>query len=269
VGRNIALNLRRLKVPVKLISALGDDVYGREALNEATEFGVDVTHTIVSTNDTSSTVIEIFDRDGAMKTGVKAPNPLELITIDYLKKKASVIDEADYCIVDASLSEDVLEYLGNNQKNTVFFVDPASKKDTEKLLDFIGKFEIIKPNQTEAEVLSGMTIENAEDAKKAAQKLNKKGVRQVYITLDDGGAVYHDGKEAIYIDGPKADPISTTGAGDAFDAALVYCLCHDLETDYSVKFATAASILTLQSEISVHPEFSEEKIKETMKEHGF
>lgn len=265
VGRNIALNLRRLKIPVKLISALTNDVYGKEAMNEATEYGVDMAHTVVSDNYTSSTVIEISDRDGTMKTGVKAANPLELITVDYLKKKASVIDEADYCVVEASLSEDVLEYLGNNHKNTVFFVDPASKKDTKKLLNHIGKFDIVKPNQTEAEVLTGITIENAKDAKKAAEMLIEKGVRKVFITLDDGGAVYHYGNEAVYIAAPKSDPISTTGAGDAFDAALIYCLYHDMETDYSVNFAIAASTLTLQTELAVHPELSEEKIKDTIK----
>jgi len=226
-------------------------------------------HTIVSDNYTSSTVLIISDAEKEMKGGVKAINPLELLTVDYLKEKASVIEGADYCVVDASLPKEVLEHLADQHKETVFFIDPASETESDKIQDLIGKFEIVKPNQEEAAALSGVTIDDVEDAKAAAQKLIKKGVQHVFMTMADGGTVYSNGDEALFIDVPSVDAVSSTGAGDALMAALTYCFYHSKEIEYSIKFAMAASVLTLKSEASVHSEFSEDKIKETMEELGF
>jgi len=269
VGRNIALNLNHLDTPVELVSALGNDAFGRDVLNKAKEAGIGVDHTIVSDNYTSSIVLIISDAEKDMKTGVKAINPLELLTVDYLKEKASVIDGAAYSVVDASLPKDVLEHLGNHHKETVFFIDPASEVESEKIQDLIGEFEIVKPNQEEAEALSGVTIDDVEDAKVAAQKLIEKGVQHVFMTMADGGTVYSNGAEDLFIDIPTVDAVSSTGAGDALMAALTYCFYHGKEIEYSIKFAMAASVLILKSEESVHPEFSEDKIKETMEELGF
>lgn len=269
VGWNIALNLSYLDIPVKLISALGKDGFGRDALKRAKEAKIDMDHTIISDKYASSTVMIISDSEKEAETGVKAINPLELITIDYLKEKASVIDEAAYCIVDASLPREVLEHLEDYHKKTVFFIDPASETESERLQHFIGKFEIVKPNQQEAETLSGVKIVDVTDAKKAGQKLIEKGVRHVFITLDDGGTVYCSEEEDLFIDVPTIDSISSTGAGDALISAMVYCFYHDREIEYSIKFSIAASVLTLKSENPVHPEFSENNIKETMKELGF
>lgn len=144
-------------------------------------------HTIVSDKHTSSTVMIISDSESNMETGVKAINPLELLTVDYLKEKAEVIDGAAYCVVDASLPREVLEHLVDHHQETVFFIDPASETESEKLQDFISKFDIVKPNQQEAETLSEMTIDDVKDAKKAAKKLVENGVQHVFITMDDGG----------------------------------------------------------------------------------
>jgi len=63
--------------------------------------------------------------------------------------------------------------------------------------------------------------------------------------------------------------VSSTGAGDALIAALTYSFYQDKEIEYSIQFSIAASVLTLKSEESVHPELSEGKIKKMMEELGF
>jgi len=121
----------------------------------------------------------------------------------------------------------------------------------------------------EAEALSGIAIDDVKGAKEATQHLIEKGFKGVFITIQDGGVVYSNGDENLFIDAPIMDAVSSTGAGDALMAALTYCFYHSKEIEYSIKFAMAASVLMLKSEASVHSEFSENKIKETMEELGF
>lgn len=157
-------------------------------------------------------------------------------------------------------------YLAENHQDKHILFDPASNEMAEKAKDIISGFHIVKPNQEEMEILSGASIETFEEAKKAGEILRDEGNRQIIITLEDGGAVYNDEMEWKLLEAPTIDPVSATGAGDAFNAALLYGFYHQFELEDSVKFAVAASTLTLQAKEAVHPDMSVNQVKRMMAE---
>ena len=90
--------------------------------------------------------------------------------------------------------------------------------------EILKKIDLITPNETEAQTLTGVQINDIEDARRAASVLLAKGVHEVIITLGSLGAYVTDGKQDWMIDSIKVDVVDTTGAGDAFNGGLVTAL---------------------------------------------
>lgn len=261
VGWNVAHNLKKLQIPVKLVSAVGSDIVGKEALGKVKALDID-TRYIIQRKETSSTMImHLSSESGKETVGVKAANALNAVTADYLKSIRKELDECEYFIIDGSVSPDVITFVSDNFPEAMIFLDPASEDEAEKLKGLIDQVDSVKPNESEVEVWTGMSVNNKNEAEKAVEDLLSKGVKQVILPLDDGGAVYSHGDSVHYINGKKVDPISPTGAGDAFLSAFVYGLSHEYALEDCVKFAVAASTLTLKSKETVSPDLSVEKLQ--------
>lgn len=101
-------------------------------------------------------------------------------------------------------------------KVTILNPAPAKKID-EELLKVT---DIIVPNETEAEVLTGIKVENLEDAKKAAEVFLNKGVKFVIITLGSRGAAVIGEDFSEVVPAFKVNAIDTTAAGDSFIGGL-------------------------------------------------
>ena len=111
--------------------------------------------------------------------------------------------------------------LANSAKCRVI-LDPAPAQDLPRGL-FEGLF-LITPNETEAETLTGITINNVDDAKRAANKLLSFGVRNVAITLGKQGVLLSNADQCEIIKAPSVHAIDTTAAGDCFNGALACAL---------------------------------------------
>lgn len=266
VGRNVALNLQKLGTPTTFLTAIADDPYGKEALKEAKELGINMAHAKYLENEETPTILFLSDADDELVAGIESLRLLDFISPDYLKSKAALINAADWCMVSGNLPIESLNYLTNYHPQAKFIFDPASSKMAKKVKDMIGQFHTVTPNQEEAEILSEISIHTKDDAVKAAKKINESGAKQVILTLKNGGAVYQDGEDWKIAETPAMDPVNSTGAGDAFSAALMYCFYKGQDLNNSIRFAIAASSLTLKAEEAVHPDMSVQQVKEMMEE---
>ncbi|MBS5824625.1 MAG: winged helix-turn-helix transcriptional regulator, partial [Clostridium argentinense] len=176
VGRNIAENLVRLGVNTRLITAIGDDMYGMKILNECRDIGIDLEHSLRLKGYDSSVYMSILDSSGDMHLAISQMEILDNMSIDFIKQKKNVIENSKVCIIDTNLPKDVIEYIVNNFKDTKFFLDTVSTEKSKKVKDVIGRFHTIKPNKYEAEILSGMKITNDEDLSKVCDYFLDKGV---------------------------------------------------------------------------------------------
>lgn len=268
VGRNIAENLVHLGVSTKLISAIGDDMYGKKILEHANTIGLDMKNAMVLGQRPTSTYLAILDEKGDMHAAISQMEIFDELTIDFIQSRRQVIENSKICVIDTNMPESVISYVLDNFKNTDFFLDTVSTAKASKVKNQIGGFHTIKPNKIEAELLSGMTIYGAGDLQKTSEYFLRKGVKRVFITLGEDGVFFNDGQTAKLIPSPKVDVINATGAGDAFIAALAYCHYNNMPTGDSARFAIGAAVMALRYEETINPNISKENVYKIMKEIG-
>jgi len=266
VGRNIAENLVKLGIHSKLISAIGDDEYGRMVLTEAKNIGLDIKDSLILNNQPTSIYMAVLDKQGDMNVAISDMSIFEEISIDFIKQKKYLIENAKICVIDTNIPKEVIKYILLNNKKTDFFLDTVSTTKAMKIKDLIGKFHTIKPNKIESEKISGIKINCKKDLEICAEYFLNKGVKRVFISLGEEGLYYNDGTHKNYIPAHIVKVINSTGAGDAFMAALVYCYYNDFDIEYSAKFAMSASLLALSHEDTINPKMSVENIDKIVKE---
>lgn len=104
---------------------------------------------------------------------------------------------------------------------------------------------MITPNETEAEVLTGITVTDAESAQQAANILHDKGIKTVMITLGAKGVWLSQNGCGDIIAGFNVEVTDTTAAGDTFNGAFVTGLLEDLSLESAIKFAHAAAAISV------------------------
>lgn len=266
VGRNIGENLVKLGIETKLISAVGDDVYGQKILDESRLINLNMEDTLVLREHATSTYLSILDGTGDMMVAIAHMDIIEKVSVDFIKSKKHLIENSKVCIIDTNIPKETIEYILTNYKGVDFFLDTVSTTKAKKIKDIIGYFHTIKPNKLEAEMLSGIKINNKTDLKSAANYFLEKGVKKVFISLGEEGMYYDDGVNSSHIISPKVHVVNATGAGDASLAALAYSHFNDFDIDYSTRFAMSAAILAVSHEDTINPNISVENINKKMKE---
>lgn len=259
VGRNIAENLSRLNVNVKFITVLGDDSYSREITNNCEELNISLEHSLIMTNERTSTYLCINDESGEMKVAISDMEIYKYITPDYLKEKLGVINNGKVCVVDTNIPEDSLKYLMDNC-NVPIFLDTVSTKKTEKIKDSIHNIYTLKPNIIEAEILSNMKINTIEDLEKATDIILEKGVERLFVSLGAKGVYFTDGNHRGNILPIETKVINTTGAGDSYIAAVIWAYLKGFDLEKSAKAGLSASYICINSSSTVAKNISEEQI---------
>lgn len=266
VGRNIAENLVKLGVETKLITAIGNDIYGNKILDEARNIGLDMEESLIMEGQSTSNYLSILNETGDMEVAISHMDIFDKITTDFIASKKHIIENSKVCVIDTNIPKEVIEYMLTSYKGVEFFLDTVSTTKCQKVKDLIGYFNTVKPNKIEAEILTGVKIEKDEDLERAADCLLNKGVKNVYISLGDKGLFYSNGIESGKIQTPKIKVVNATGAGDAFVAALVYSRLKEFSIEYAGKFAMATSILAISHENTINPNMSAENVNNKMEE---
>jgi ribokinase len=104
---------------------------------------------------------------------------------------------------------------------------------------------ILTPNESEAELLTGIKVTNDAAAARAADRLRARGVRTVVITLGCRGAFVCDNAGGRRVPGFKVKAVDTTAAGDIFNGALAVALAEGRKLTHAVRFANAAAALSV------------------------
>lgn len=268
VGRNIGENLVKLGIDTKLISVVGDDLYGTKILEEANLVGLNMQDSLILKGEPTSTYLSILDESGDMAVAISNMGIYDRITVDFIKSKKHVIENSKVCVIDTNMPREVIEYVLTSNMSTDFFLDTVSSKKAERVKDLVGYFHTIKSNKLEAEILTGIEIKEEKDLKEASEYLHSKGVKRVFITLGAEGVFYSDNTTARRIKTPSVKVVNATGAGDAFIAALVYAHLNGMDIDESARIAMTASIIALSHENTINPNMSIENINLKMKEIG-
>jgi ribokinase len=106
--------------------------------------------------------------------------------------------------------------------------------------------DVVTPNETEAEALTGIAVTGPEDALRAAQALRAQGAGAAVVTLGEKGALFHDGARTIFVPAFSAGPVvETTGAGDAFNGGFAVALAEGRDAADAVRFGCATAAISV------------------------
>lgn len=257
VARNVAENLARLGNTTRLLTAVGDDLYGRSLLETTRNAGVDVRGSRVLAGEATSTYLSLHGPDGDMAVAVNDMGILECMTPEILAPCAPWVQQAAALVVDCNVSAQALDWLFANRGATPVFVDAVSAFKCVRMQPWLVHVHLLKANRLEAQALCQFGIDSDSDIERAAQHLHTLGVEQVVLSLGERGVYWsaHDAGQGWHGALPAA-VVNATGAGDALMAGLVHAFVAQQDLRASIPFALGCAALTLTSEQANHPGLS-------------
>jgi pseudouridine kinase len=261
VGRNIAHNMSLLGLHVRFLTAFGDDLHAQRIEASCADLGIDISHARKVAEASTSTYLYLNDADGDMVLAVSDMEICERITPDYIASNLSLLNNAQVVVADGNLPAETLEYLAEHC-TAPLFADPVSVTKAEKLRPILGRLNTLKPNRMEAELLSEIRITDEKSMHRAAEKLLETGLHRVFLSLGADGVFAANGKESHVYPCLPAAVRSTTGAGDAFMAALVWAYLEGMDLEDTARAASAAAAIATESEETINPALSETALRE-------
>jgi ribokinase len=243
-GANQAVAAARLGALVIFACKIGNDIFGKQALEGFQREGIRTDFVLTDKDQPSGIALIIVDEKGENSIAVASG-----ANGTYREKEAEEIIEqigpADIVLLQLEIPVPVVEYAIKSccKKGARVILNPAP---AHLLADEVFSFvDIITPNETEAELLTGIKITDLTSAAAAAAILLDKGVNHVVITLGPKGAYIHDRSLQKMIASPVVDAVDTTAAGDIFNGALAVALLETENLESAVDFACRAAAVSV------------------------
>ncbi len=261
VGRNIAENLAHLGVATKLLSAVGNDSYGEQILNQTQSAGVDIHHVKRLSTASTSIYMSILDDHNDMKVAISHMDITKEINISYIKSNSNLITNAEHIIIDTNLDQEVIDFLLLNFQESRFIVDTVSISKSTKIKSHLQNIFCLKPNLLEASAIINKPLNTMEEIKNALITLHSKGVNHPMITLGKKGIAYLNNQKVEILKPIVTQIINANGAGDAFTAGISYGFFNNFTISNIVMCGQKAATIALNTEDTVNKNLSQTDLK--------
>ncbi len=242
-GSNQAITAATFGADVKFIGRVGVDSYGKDALALYEKIGISTELITVDKTIHSGISVILIDRDGRNMISVALGANLK-ITREDIDRAAPMLRDSMLAGFQLENNHDAVFY-GIRRAHglgTMTFLDPAP---AVKLPDDIYPcINIIKPNETEASILTGIEVKDIQSAEAAGQWLLERGAGMAIVTLGAQGAVLVGKDIARHFPAPKVKAIDSTGAGDIFSGSFMAALASDKPLEAAITYASAAAALS-------------------------
>ncbi|HDT1289764.1 ribokinase [Enterobacter asburiae] len=243
-GANQAVAAGRSGANIAFIACTGDDDTGERVRKQLASDNINVAPVSVVAGESTGVALIFVNAEGENVIGIHAGANAALTT-ERVEAQRTIIAGAEALLMQLeSPVESVLAAAKIAHENhTTVVLNPAPARVlSDELLALV---DIITPNETEAEKLTGIRVENDDDAARAARALHDKGIGTVIITLGSRGVWASVNGEGRRVPGFKVKAIDTIAAGDTFNGALVTALLEGKRMDDAIRFAHAAAAIAV------------------------
>ena len=243
-GANQAVAIARLGGPVTFICKTGSDIFGHQSQQLFEEEGINTSYVFSDSGNPSGVALITVDEKAENCIVVASGANANLLPSD-LEKAEEAIERADLVLMQLEVPMETVCFVADIawQKGKKVILNPAPAHPLPA--DLLRHLYLITPNETEAEMITGVKITDESSAGEAARALSGMGVQHVNITLGSKGALIYSNGKAEMVPALKVEAVDTTAAGDVFNGALTVALSEGRSLKEAARFACKASAISV------------------------
>ncbi len=218
-GANQAVAAAKLGAEVYFVARLGDDLFGQRSLANFEREGVRTTY-VASTPGVASGVALIAVDPAGNNVIVVAPGANSRLSPDDVKRAQREIGSAGAVVAQLEVPVETIECAAQmaSDAGVPFILDPAPAQKLRP--ELLKQVTVLTPNETEAQILTGMEVCDEAGASLAAEWLLSSGVGAVIVTMGAKGFLLADGTTREFVPAVPVRAVDATAAGDAFAGSL-------------------------------------------------
>lgn len=243
-GANQAVGAARAGGKVTFIARVGDDMFGTKAIEGFTNDGINVAHVIRDKTAPSGVALIFVADDGENSIAVASGANARLSPADVEAARDSITSAAALvCQLETPMETVIAAASIAADAGVTVILNPAPAQPLANNL--LRHVSVLTPNESEAELLTGIKVTDDAGAMKAAQALQARGVKTILITLGPRGTFVASEKVNELVPSIKVDPVDSTAAGDVFNGALAVALAEGKQLLEAVRFANVAAAFSV------------------------
>ena len=247
-GANQAVAAAKLGADVTMVTKLGEDVFGKETLENYKSLDMNEKY-IYFTDKASSGVAPISVDSSGSNSIIVVAGANNLLTEDEVEAARSDIAESKVLIcqmeIPLNVTKKALQIAREEGVTTVYNPAPAPAEGIPE--DVISLADIFCPNETEAELLTGMSVGTVDEAVEAGRALLEKGPKMIIMTLGERGSLIINKDSYKHVETQKVNAVDTTGAGDSFIGSFGYFFAAGFDIEESVRRANRVAAVSVQN----------------------
>ncbi len=260
----LAFGLRRLGAPAVLIGNVGEDLYGRQILDELNAAGADTRGVSVMPGGATGISVAAVREDGE-RAFITELGCLRDLTAEVVRRGWPFLEPAEivclvgiFCTPGLTLDDaaGLLAQARSEGKRTMLDTGwdpenwpPATLEGMRKLL---AHTSIFLPNWDEARAITG-----AESPAEAAERLQQMGPALVVIKYGARGSFARRGSQAIHMPSRRVEVFDAVGAGDIFNSGFLYGLLHGWPLEACLAFGNSGASLYISRRQERFPSLAE------------
>ena len=243
-GANQAVAAARLGGQVTFMGNVGNDLFGQQTIRQLKSEGINTD--FIQTDDQYPSGVALINVDGSGENCiVVAPGANGQLVPSRIESFVQRLTAPAFALVQLEIPVDSVAYIMEQcaRKSIPVILNPApAARIGESLFKYIF---VITPNESETEILTGITVSDHGSVRKAGRHLHNHGVRNVVITLGKRGAYWSDGITDGLVPAPEVVATDTTAAGDCFNGALAVALSEGMALPDAAHFACRAASVSV------------------------
>ncbi len=243
-GANQAVAAARMGAETSFICALGDDLFGRKALEGYAEEGLDTTAVMIVPDVASGIALITVNAAGENEI-VVASGANAHLDPSWLKTQAALLKTSDLVLAQLEIPMPAIAFLAAfcKDRKVPMILNPAPACVLPD--ELLAGLYALTPNQSETEFLTGIAVRDSKTAQQASDVLRDKGVLNVVITMGSAGAYYSGTEGSFLVNARQVSAVDTTAAGDVFNGVLASWLARGMDWRSSLEQAASSAAISV------------------------
>ncbi|MFN2550349.1 MAG: ribokinase [Myxococcales bacterium] len=241
-GANQAVGAARLGARVALVARIGRDARGDAVLASLARSGVDAAHVTRDPAEPTGVALCQVGPSGE-KQILSAAGANARLTAACVRDAAHALGSTRVVLCQLGVPQEAVAEAAKigRSAGARIVLDPGPPAPLPD--DLLARIDVIRPNASEARLITGVTVCDKDSARVAARELLRRGAGAAVVQAGDQGDLLVTGSEEVWLPRFEVKPVDATGAGDAFASALAVCLAEGKSLAESATFASAAAAL--------------------------